>query len=53
MFQPNHYDRAETLSCLTGKQIKRITSDTVEFADGSTSSLCAPDWATVKPLIWW
>ena len=46
-------DLAETLSCLTGKWIKRITADTVEFADGSTADLAALRWEDVKPLIWW
>lgn len=46
-------DLAETLSCLTGKWIKRITKDRVEFQDGTTASLSAPDWDDVKPLIWW
>jgi adenine-specific DNA-methyltransferase len=46
-------DLAETLSCLTGKWIKRITKDTVEFQDGSSASLSAPEWDDVKPLIWW
>jgi len=46
-------DLAETLSCLTGKWIKRITKDTVEFQDGTSASLSAPDWDDVKPLIWW
>jgi len=46
-------DLAETLSCLTGKWIRRITADTVEFDDGSTSSLSAPAWDDVKPLVWW
>ncbi len=46
-------DLAETLSCLTGKWIKRITADAVEFADGSTADLAAPRWDDVKPLIWW
>lgn len=46
-------DLAETLSCVTGKWIKRITKDTVEFEDGSTASLSNPDWSLVKPLIWW
>ena len=46
-------DLAETLSCLTGKWVKRITRDAVEFADGSTSSLSAPAWDDVKPLVWW
>jgi hypothetical protein len=46
-------DLAETLSCLTGKWIRRITKDTVEFEDGTTASLSAPAWEDVKPLIWW
>lgn len=46
-------DLAETLSCLTGKWIKRITKDTVEFEDGTSASLSAPAWDDVKPLIWW
>jgi adenine-specific DNA-methyltransferase len=49
----NGIDLAETLSCLTGKWIKRITKDTVEFQDGTSASLSAPDWEDVKPLIWW
>jgi len=46
-------DLAETLSCVTGKWIKRITKEAVEFEDGSTASLSDPDWSLVKPLIWW
>ncbi len=46
-------DLAETLSCLTGKWIKRITKDSVEFQDGTSASLSAPEWDDVKPLIWW
>ncbi len=46
-------DLAETLSCVTGKWIKRITRDTVEFADGTSASLTNPDWALIKPLVWW
>ncbi|MBM4424845.1 MAG: site-specific DNA-methyltransferase [Chloroflexi bacterium] len=46
-------DLAETLSCLTGKWIKRITKDSVEFQDGASASLSAPEWDDVKPLIWW
>ena len=46
-------DLAETLSCLTGKWIKRITRDTVEFDDGSTANLAAPRWDEIKPLVWW
>jgi adenine-specific DNA-methyltransferase len=46
-------DLAETLSCVTGKWIKRITKETVEFQDGTTASLTDPDWSLVKPLVWW
>ena len=46
-------DLAETLSCVTGKWIKRITKDEVEFADGSKQSLIKPDWRLLKPLIFW
>lgn len=44
---------AETLSCLTGKSIRRITTETVEFSDGSSARLVAPDWELVRLLIWW
>jgi len=46
-------DRAETRSCVTGKWIKRITADEVEFTDGSKQSLSKPDWRLLKPLIFW
>ncbi len=54
-------DLAETLSCLTGKWIRRIHPDpedptkpgTVEFEDGTTADLKNPDWRLIKPLIWW
>lgn len=46
-------DLAETLSCLTGKWIKKITKDAVEFQDGSTANLSSPEWNEIKPLIWW
>jgi len=46
-------DLAETLSCLTGKAIRQITAQQVLFADGSAASLNEPDWALVKPLVWW
>ena len=46
-------DLAETLSCVTGKWIKRITEDYVEFADGSRESLVKPDWRLLKPLVFW
>jgi len=46
-------DLAETLSCVTGKWIKRVTADEVEFADGTRQSLTKPDWRLLKPLIFW
>lgn len=46
-------DLAETLSCVSGKWIKRITPETVEFADGTSASLTHPDWSLIKPLVWW
>ena len=46
-------DLAETLSCVTGKWIKRVTEEEVEFADGSRESLKKPDWRLLKPLIFW
>jgi adenine-specific DNA-methyltransferase len=46
-------DLAETLSCLTGKWIKRITPGAVEFQDGTSASLSDPDWELVRPLVWW
>ncbi|RJX21857.1 MAG: site-specific DNA-methyltransferase [Ammonifex sp.] len=46
-------DLAETLSCVTGKWIKRITAEYVEFEDEERADLRNPDWRLVKPLIWW
>ena len=46
-------DLAETLSCVTGKWIKRVTAEEVEFADGTKQSLVNPDWRFLKPLIFW
>ncbi len=46
-------DLAETLSCVTGKGIRRITRETVEFQDGTTAGLTEPDWNLLKPLLWW
>jgi adenine-specific DNA-methyltransferase len=46
-------DLAETLSNLTGKWIRRITAESVEFEDGSQISLSDPDWRLLKPLVWW
>lgn len=46
-------DLAETLSHLTGKWIRHITAEYVEFEDGEKMSLTDPDWQTLKPMIWW
>ena len=46
-------DLAETLSNLTGKPIKAISSHKVSFADGSEADLTNPDPKLIKPLIWW
>lgn len=54
-------DLAETLSCLTGRWIRRIhpaqddptKPGQVEFEDGTTVDLQNPPWEQVKPLIWW
>ena len=37
-------DIAGTLSNLTGKWIKRITADSVEFDDGEAADTTNPDW---------
>lgn len=46
-------DIAETLSNLTGKWIKRVTADSVEFADGEMVNFKNLDYRLIKPLIWW
>ena len=46
-------DIAETLSNLTGKWIKRITADSVEFDDGEVVDTKNLDWKRIKPMIWW
>jgi len=46
-------DIAETLSNLTGKWIKKITQDEVEFEDGSKVHTKDLDYKLIKPLIWW
>ena len=35
------------------EQIKRITTDTVEFEDGEKIDLKNLDYRLIKPLIWW
>ena len=46
-------DIVETLSCLLGKLIKKITVDEVEFEDGEKVNLKDLNYKIVKPLIWW
>lgn len=46
-------DIAETLSNLTGKWIKKIKKEEVEFEDGSIVNTKDLDYKLVKPLIWW
>ncbi|MEM4571504.1 MAG: hypothetical protein QXY16_02270, partial [Nanopusillaceae archaeon] len=49
----DNIDIAETLSCLLGKMIKRISKDMVEFEDGTKIDLKNLDYKLIKPLIWW
>jgi len=46
-------DIPETLSHLTGKYIRRIKPDSVEFEDGEIIDLGNLDFRLIKPLIWW
>ena len=46
-------DIAETLSNLTGKWIKKIKQNEVEFADGSVINTKDLDYKLIKQLIWW
>ncbi|MCX7929065.1 MAG: site-specific DNA-methyltransferase, partial [Patescibacteria group bacterium] len=46
-------DIAETLSNLTGKWIKKIREDEVEFEDGTKINIKDLDYKLIKPLIWW
>jgi adenine specific DNA methylase Mod len=46
-------DIAETLSNLTGKWIKKIEEDQVEFEDGNNVNIKDLDYKLIKPLIWW
>ncbi|BDQ04817.1 MAG: adenine-specific DNA methyltransferase [Candidatus Dojkabacteria bacterium] len=46
-------DIAETLSNLTGKWIKKITADEVEFEDGTRVNTKNLDYKLIQPLIWW
>lgn len=46
-------DLAETLSCIKGKFIKRVTREAVEFADGELVRFDEIDYRDLLPLIWW
>ena len=46
-------DIAETLSNLTGKWIKKINDEEVEFEDGMKINTKDLDYRLIKPLIWW
>ena len=49
-------DLPETLSNLTGKRIRRIKPDSVEFEDGTVIDLTKQDFEffkLIKPLVWW
>jgi hypothetical protein len=46
-------DIAETLSNITGKKIKRIKEDEVEFEDGIKVNIKDLDYKLIKHLIWW
>ena len=46
-------DLAETLSCLYGKKIVKITESTIEYEDGYTVDMSNLDYKLIKPLIWW
>jgi len=49
----SNIDIAETLSNLTGKWIKKISTDEVEFEDGTKINIKDLDYKLIKPLIWW
>jgi len=42
-----------SLSCLTGKWIRKITPGKVEFQDGSTVNTESFNWKLIKPFIRW
>jgi len=46
-------DIAETLSNLSGKWIKKISADDVEFEDGMVINTQELDYKLIQPLIWW
>jgi len=46
-------DLAETISCITGKSIKRIEKDAVVLEDNERIKFNNIDFNLIKPLIWW
>ncbi|MHA1341220.1 MAG: site-specific DNA-methyltransferase [Promethearchaeota archaeon] len=46
-------DLAETISCITGKAIKKIEKDAVVLEDGERVKYDNIDFNLIKPLIWW
>jgi adenine specific DNA methylase Mod len=46
-------DIAETISNLTGKWIKKISTDEVEFEDGTKINIRDLNYKLIKPLLWW
>jgi adenine specific DNA methylase Mod len=42
-----------SLSCLTGKWIRRISDGEIEFEDRSRVNAGSFDWKLIKPFIWW
>jgi len=46
-------DLAETISCITGKAIKKIEKDAVILEDDERIEFGDIDFNLVKPLIWW
>lgn len=49
----HNIDIAETLSCLTGKSVRRISSHEIVFDDGSKQKIDEIDYRLLKQLIWW
>ncbi|MCX6842028.1 MAG: site-specific DNA-methyltransferase [candidate division WOR-3 bacterium] len=49
-------DLPETLSNLTGKRIRRVKPDSVEFEDGTVIDLTKQDFEffkLIRPMVWW
>ena len=46
-------DLAETISCITGKAIKKIEKDGVVLEDNQKIKFDDIDFKLIKPLIWW